>query len=148
MDYCFSQREVSENPDAHDSLFDICNGNMDAYRFIWRCWNFFHLMDDLVDRDKPVSINDAAKELFLFTQEISLNPFYNLHKHQILPFVLNACNGWVCGEEMADGNDEERKLSPAIKCSDFNLYSFVAFLTGGWDNMRKADARFRIYDKE
>jgi hypothetical protein len=148
MDYCSKNQEFKENPDAYNSLSIVCNGDEHALDFVWRCWNFFHLMDDLVDRDKDVQIAEASRELFMFTQTIALNPFFQNYKYQLLPFILNACNGWIVGESFANGSDSEKRVSPAIKCSDFNLYSYVGFLTGGWSHMRDVDSKFRTYDKE
>lgn len=149
MDYCSKEQEAKENPDAYNSLAVVCNGDLYALEFVWRCWNFFHLMDDLIDKDKSVSINEASRELFMFTQTIAMNPFFQNYKEQLMPFILNACNGWIVGEEWAEfGSDSQKKLSPVLKCSDFNLYSYVGFLTGGWENMRNVDEKFRSYDKE
>lgn len=149
MDYCLKQSELSENPDTLMAFEAICNGDKNALDFIWRVWNFFHLIDDLVDKDKPVTLEEASRELFMFTQTIAFNPFFQAYKTQLLPFILNACNGWVIGDQWAASElDSKRRVSPALKCSDFNLYSYVAFLTGGWDNMRTSDQIFRHYDKE
>jgi|APGre2960657404_1045060.scaffolds.fasta_scaffold86700_1 hypothetical protein len=143
MDYCSKPEEVAQNPNALGLMVLIANGNADAFDFIWRCWNFCHLLDDLIDKDKPVTITETARELFLFTQTIAINPFFQLNTASLLPMILNACNGWVAGEE-ANG----KEYAPAIKCSDFNIYSHVAFLVGGWEHMRYVDSKFRIYDKE
>jgi hypothetical protein len=143
MDYCSKPEEVAQNPEALGLMALISNGNEAAFDLIWRCWNFFLLLDDLIDKDKPVTITEAARELFLFTQTIALNPFFQQNKFSLLPMILNACNGWVAGEE-ASG----KEYAPVLKCSDFNIYSHVAFLVGGWDHMRYVDSKFRTYDKE
>lgn len=145
MDYCSKPEEVEQNPNALGLMILIANGNDSAFDFIWRCWNFFHLLDDLIDKDKPVTITETARELFLFTQTIALNPFFQLNKISLLPMVLNACNGWVAGEE---ASEENKEYAPVLKCSDFNIYSHVAFLVGGWEHMRFVDSKFRTYDKE
>ena len=148
MDYCNKPEEVSENPDTYNSIVLLCNNNQHAIDFVWRVWNFFHLMDDLVDRDKPVTIEEASRELFLFTQTIALNPFFQHYRDQLLPFILNACNGWIVGDKWAEASEAKKRLSPVLKCSDFNLYSYVSYLVGGWEHMRQCDDQFRIYDKE
>jgi hypothetical protein len=145
MDYCSKPEEVAQNPQALNLLMLIANGNDAAFDFIWRCWNFFHLLDDLIDKDKPVTIEEASRELFLFTQTIAMNPFFQGNKYALLPMILNACNGWVVGEEASEAN---KQYAPVLKCSDFNIYSHVAFLVGGWEHMREVDSKFRVYDKE
>lgn len=145
MDYCSKPEEVAQNPQAFNLLMLIANGNDAAFNFVWRCWNFFHLLDDLIDKDKPVTIQEASRELFLFTQEIALNPFFQANKHSLLSMILNACNGWIVGEEASEDN---KQYAPVLKCSDFNIYSHVAFLVGGWEHMRQVDSKFRSYDKE
>ena len=138
MDYCSKPKEVVKNPNAFKVMQFIAAGNDHALDFIWRCWNFCHMLDDLVDRDEEVAIEEVARELFLFIQTISLNQFFQLHKHSLLPLILNACNGWVAGEKAG---------SAVLKCSDFTIYSHVAFLIGGWEHMRNLD-QIRSYDKE
>jgi hypothetical protein len=145
MDYCSKPEEIAANPKAFGLFLLIANGNECAFDFIWRCWNFFHLLDDLIDRDKPVTIQETSRELFLFTQTIALNPFFQEHKRSLLPMILNACNGWIVGEEASEAN---KQYAPMLKCSDFNIYSHVAFLVAGWEHMRRVDSKFRIYDKE
>ena len=145
MDYCSKPEEIAQNPNALSLMMLIAKGNDAAFDLIWRCWNFFHLLDDLIDKDKPVTIEEASRELFLFTQTIAMNPFFQGNKHALLPMILNACNGWIAGEEASEAN---KQYAPVLKCSDFNIYSHVAFLVGGWEHMREVDSRFRVYDKE
>lgn len=145
MDYCNKPEETTQNPEALGLMLLISNGNDAAFDFIWRCWNFFHLLDDLIDKDKPVTIQETSRELFLFTQTIALNSFFQANKFSLLPLILNACNGWIAGEE---ASKENKIYAPVLKCSDFNIYSHVAFLVGGWEHMRCVDSKFRTYDKE
>lgn len=145
MDYCSKPEEVFQNPEALSLMVLISNGNSAALDFIWRCWNFCHLIDDLIDRDKPVTIQETAREIFMFTQMIALNEFFQVHKASLLPMILNACNGWVAGEQ---ASKQKKKYAPALKCSDFNIYSHVAFLVGGWEHMVYVDSQFRTYDEE
>lgn len=144
MDYCSKSEEVTKNPNALNIMLFIANGNVDAFNFIWRCWNFCHVIDDLVDRDQPVLIDEVSRELFLFIETLCCNPFFQQHKLSLLPLILNACHGWVTGEEAAAQGSSN---SSVLKCSDFAIYSHVAFLIGGWQHMRAID-QLRQYDKE
>lgn len=144
MDYCSKSEEVTKNPNALNIMLFIANGNVDAFNFIWRCWNFCHVIDDLVDRDQPMLIDEVSRELFLFIETLCCNPFFQQHKLSLLPLILNACHGWVTGEEAAAQGSSN---SSVLKCSDFAIYSHVAFLIGGWQHMRAID-QIRQYDKE
>lgn len=144
MDYCSKSEEVTKNPNALNMMLFIANGNVDAFNFIWRCWNFCHVIDDLVDRDQPVLIDEVSRELFLFIETLCCNSFFQQHKLSLLPLILNACHGWVTGEEAAAHGSSN---SSVLKCSDFAIYSHVAFLIGGWQHMRAID-QIRQYDKE
>lgn len=144
MDYCSKSEEVTKNPNALNIMLFIANGDVDAFNFIWRCWNFCHVIDDLVDRDQPVLIDEVSRELFLFIETLCCNSFFQQHKLSLLPLILNACHGWVTGEEAAAQGSSN---SSVLKCSDFAIYSHVAFLIGGWQHMRAID-QLRQYDKE
>ena len=144
MDYCNKPNEVAKNPNAMNMMLFIANGNADAFNFLWRCWNFCHVLDDLVDRDQPVLLEDVSRELFLFVETLCLNQFFQQNKPSLLPLILNACHGWVTGEEAAA---QGKNYASALKCSDFAIYSHVAFLIGGWQHMRAID-QIRQYDKE
>jgi len=144
MDYCSKPEEIAKNPNAKSIMLFIANGNEEAFSFLWRCWNFCHIIDDLVDRDQPVLLDEVSRELFLFIETISCNLFFQQHKANLLPLILNACHGWVTGEE---SEAQSKGYSSVLKCSDFAIYSHVAFLIGGWAHMRAID-QIRKYDKE
>jgi len=148
IDYAEKPAEIAENPNAKRTIDMIVCGNRDAGVFLWRFWCFMHAFDDLVDRDKPVSADEAIRELVLFLQEVSFNPFYNLHKQSLFGFIAMVANRAIAGELWKHGTPEQQAASAAVRCGDLDLYSHIAFLCGGWDHMRNLDSEIRVIDKE
>ncbi len=146
MDYCDTPDEVAKNPKIKRELLVIANGNTDAFRFMWTMWNWSHVIDDLVDRDKEVGVESAAKYFVAIAQELSFNKFYRDNASYLFALVASMFNRWCDGEEFEKSADRLKQAqSHVIKCGDLELYLGVAHLTGGWDYVRKCKA-FRTYD--
>lgn len=146
VDYCDTPAEVAENPDAKAWLTAMANGNPQAFQFMWQFWCFSHMFDDLVDRDKPVDNERAGREMVLLLAQISFNPFYLEYKEQLFAHVVQGFNNWIDGDAWRNSGDPKKMAAAdVISCGDLNLYTHVAFITGGWDAMRRLKD-FRSYD--
>jgi len=106
MDYCRTEDEIAKNPEAEDWCKLVAAGNIHAYEFAWRLWNFNHMFDDLVDRDKEPSKEQIFYELVEFVKHISFNPFYNAHKDSIFPLLVSLANRTLDGDEMGESECE------------------------------------------
>jgi hypothetical protein len=137
-DYCDKPAEVEENPRAKEILAHIANGDPHAFEWMWAFWNFEHVLDDLVDRDKSPTSADVAGSLAAFVVATTVNPFYVRHGATLLPLIISACNRWVDGDAMKNA---------AVRCGEIDLFLHVAYLTGGWDHMRSVSELTRSYDK-
>lgn len=142
-DYCAGD----VNHRVPEIIARIVKGNADAGRFLWQFWNFAQLIDDLVDRDRRVTVAQAAKEVIGFTHEISFNAFYQTHKASLFPLLATACDRWVMGDAMPTGTDEERGMARVVRCGELEVFCAVAYLLGGWEHMRAMSADIRRYDK-
>lgn len=146
MDYCDAPDEVQKNPKAKEYFLHIANGDADVFRFLWAFWNFEHCYDDLIDRDKQVTQEQAVKCLVDFVTMISFNPFYQQYKHTLHPLIIQACTRWLDGDEWARSDDpEKRTMARVVRCGDVDIMMQVAYLTGGWEFMREV-RYMRQYD--
>lgn len=137
LDYCDAPDEAAKNPDAKTHFLEFAKGDAAAFEFMWGFWCFFHCYDDLVDRDKPVPAEVGVQALANFLFMISFNSFYQTHKDQLFPFLLQVCNRWLSGDEWERSDDvEQQKVSHVVRCGDLEMYFHIAFLTGGWEHMR------------
>lgn len=146
MDYCDSDDERKKNPDAKFWLYTIANGNQEALRFMWTMWNWSHVVDDLVDRDKEVGVENAAKWFIKIAEELTFNQFYLQNSASLFPAIMQMFNRWCDGEIWEKSSDPVQKAaSHVIKCGDIELYLTVAYLVGGWDHVRSC-REARSYD--
>lgn len=145
-DYCDEPDEVAKNPDAKRHFRELANGNEHAFEFMWHFWCFVHCYDDMVDRDKPVSAEQAARAFAQFFLTINYNPFYLQHKDQLFGFIIQVFNRWLDGDEWEKSPDKMKRIaSHVVRSGDVELYLHVGYLCGGWDHLR-AMKHTRGYD--
>jgi len=91
-------------------------------------YNFCHVLDDLVDRDKPVTAERVGMMVLGVLEGLATNPFFQTHAAALLPvFRLGALN-WVESERLrAEGDERERWAAEVFK----SLYQEVFWLTAG-----------------
>ena len=141
MDYCDAPDEVSKNPQAKAHLLQIANGNQSAFDFMWTMWNWSHVIDDLVDRDKNAGVEHAARWFIEMAHQLAFNEFFQANKAYLFSMVMSMFNRWCDGEEWEQSTDaRKRAASHVIKCGDIELYLSVAYLTGGWEHVRACKA--------
>ena len=127
-------------------LEKIANGNQQAFSFMWSMWNWSHVIDDLVDQDKPVGVENAAQYFIRMANELTFNPFYIRNNEYLFSLVVSMFNRWCDGEEWENSDSlTKQTASHVIKCGDIELYLGVAYLTGGWEHVR-ACKEARSYD--
>jgi hypothetical protein len=135
-DYVDRPEEGAKNPHAKEWLRRVANGNAAAFEFCWAMWNFEHMLDDLVDEPHgTVSQAWVAREMARVFTTLSFNEFYLINKAELFSLLISCFNRWVEADEMRAMNESE-DLTSAVRCAELDLFSFVAFLTGGWDHMR------------
>lgn len=146
--YCDKPEEVAANPHAKQLMHEVANGNQAAFEWMWDFWCFTHVIDDLVDADKKLTTAEAAMALAQFVTALSLNPFYIQNVASLYPLIISACNRWIDGDAMDKSGDQRSRIhSEVVRCGDLELFLHIAFLTGGWDHMRKMSGRVRRYDR-
>lgn len=146
-DYCSAPDELAKNPHAHAWMKEIANGNHDALSFMMTWWSFTHIYDDLVDNDKPVTAEQASGQFIAMLYELWYNPFVQQHRDRLFPLIVSMFNRWVDGDEWERRDDDFSKIaSSVIRCGDIDLYHVIAYLTGGWENMRRTRGA-RSYDR-
>src|ERR1035437_5016889 len=105
VDYCDAPDEVAKNPKIKQELVDIANGNESAFQFMWMMWNWSHVIDDLVDRDKEAGVENAAKYFIAIARELTFNEFYRSNSGYLFGLIHSMFNRWCDGEEFEKSSD-------------------------------------------
>ena len=134
------------NPDIETAFQEIAAGNQAAYEFCRSSFEFFHLIDDLVDHDKPVDLNDMALGLLKFIDVIGGNEFYQTHRTDLFTFIYSAAMAFAASQRMATDPDVQRRLAAEVLKSQYqDLFFRVAFWVGGSRHAIEMDTKFRGY---
>lgn len=145
--YIETPQEQAENPDAMKWLRFVANGDAAAFDFLVTVWNWNHVLDDLVDRDKPVTQETVARSVLELVRVLSFNEFYQKNSAYLFALITSMVNRWLDGDEWERSDDPmKRAYAPVVRCGDVDFVLGVAYLTGGWEHLR-ACKEARSYDK-
>jgi len=135
--------------DQDDIIAKAANGNRDAARFLSVLIEFAHHLDDLIDRDKPVTDAILMECVMAWTMEVSSNPFVQANRASLIPLLLVSVNAWLDANEWAKSKDENLvRSADTLKGMYHEIFYYVAYLTGGWKSMRALSSTAREYDYE
>ena len=120
----------------------ITKGNVYASQFLGAWVTFCHLLDDLVDKDKPADDKRIVSEVLLFLEAIVVNPWGRDHSALLWPLIVTSSNAWL------DSNKKTGAEADVLKGMYHEVVWFTAFLCGGQQHMQEMTSRFREYDFE
>lgn len=131
---------------AEDTKF-IVQGNEVAERFVRVFVDHCHLLDDLVDNDKPWDDERIIASEINWMMELCGNPFFLAHKPQLVPLIVTGFNAWLDANRWEKDTDTRRRLSAdVVKGIYHEVVHYCAFACGGWAHMREVTSRLREYD--
>lgn len=134
------------NPDIETAFQEICAGNVHAYELCRSVFEFFHLVDDLVDHDKPLQPNDIVLGLLKFIDVIGGNEFYQAHRADLFASIYAAAMAYAASLRMANDADVQRRVAAEVLKSQYqDLFFRVAFWVGGSRHSIECDTKFRGY---
>jgi hypothetical protein len=120
-------------------------GDMGALWFIRQFGDVCEVFDDLVDKDKPVTDADLARTLFAVLTEMPLNPFFDKHKHQLIPIIVTGINAWLDANTLEKGSENDRVFSYVLRDWYAELIAYIIYLCRGRDYMRSVSMEVRHF---
>lgn len=118
-------------------------GNHNALLFLIALLPYVHLVDDLWDQDKPVELEDLAKTLMRFNEQLLSNPWVQERRQAVTALMRAGAQAWV--DSHAPGHERARDV---LKSQYHELVWYVANECGGWDHAREVARMFREFDFE
>lgn len=133
-------------PDIETAFREISAGNDLAYEFCRCAFEFFHLIDDLIDRDKDLQPNDIVLALLKFIDVIGGNEFYQTHRADLFASINAAAMAFAASLRMASDPDIQHRVAAEVLKSQYqDLFFRVAFWVGGSRHSIEMDTKFRGY---
>ncbi len=125
----------------------VCKGNQEAMLFVDSWVTFCHVIDDVVDEDKPVTDEQIIRAMASYTITIAKNPFFQTHREALVALMLQGFSAWLDANKMEDSEDERtRKTSDVVKGFYHEVVWHVSLLCGGYDHWRAVTSAHREYD--
>jgi hypothetical protein len=127
----------------------VACGNKDAEAFVLSFVAFCHMLDDIVDGDKPVDDMRLVRESLALIDEMMLNPWVNANRIFLWPSIVGCFNAWIDANKWErDGTPVQQRDADVVKGIYHETVFLVARLCGGFDHMRFVTAEHREYDHD
>lgn len=125
----------------------VCKGNQEAMNFVGSWVTFCHVVDDVVDEDKPVTDEMLIKAMASYTVTLAKNPFFKAHSDALVSLMLQGFSAWLDSNQMEESEDlRTRQTSDVVKGFYHEVVWHVALLCGGYDHWREITKAHRKYD--
>lgn len=132
-----------------ETITAASNGNLQAAQFLTVFARRAHLLDDLVDRDKPVTGEQLAQAEWDWLVVLTGNPFFLAHKDRLMGVIAGALNAWLDSNVAGSFAPSPVAITrDVLKGQWHDVLRLVALLTGGWQALRELSPCIRDYDWE
>jgi hypothetical protein len=126
---------------------ELCAGNTAAQEFCTVFIVWCHLVDDTVDRDKPLpDLETFARVMLEAATVFAFNPFFQEHREKLLPLIIQGTKAFEDSLAWASHSEPcKRRAADVLKGQYQEVLWHVAYLVGGYDHMDAMTRRWRHY---
>ena len=123
----------------------LCRGDAEAVHFCVLHDRYAHMLDDLIDMDKPADPGVFA----LLCMEIYSSPFFQRNSIALRTVMRLSHSNWLDANEWEKSPVAwQRTEADTIRHSGADVIRVVADLCGGWEAMRSISPVLRILGYE
>lgn len=127
----------------------VTKGNADAAAFLLAYVAYCHLLDDVVDKDKPVTDKRLVTESLALFDEMILNPWFQENRIVLWPTIVCGFNAWLDANAWERSEDQQkRRDADVVKGVYHETVWLAARLCGGLEHMRAVCEAHREYDHD
>lgn len=127
----------------------VANGNELAADFVYAFVGYCHLLDDIIDKDKPVDDERLIRENIVFLEAVIVNPWARERMTLFWPLLVTSFNAWLDSNKWEkEGTLDQQRDADVVKGIYHEIVFWVAYLTGGWEHLRKVSSENREYDHD
>lgn len=123
---------------------ELCsNGNRDAWEYLSIIAQSSRLIDDMVDEHEQWKREDTYHLARLLLIELPANNFFHQNRAALLSQHVTSLNAWIDSNDWMVEEGARRNYALVIRDQLTELALAVAYLTGGFDNLRKVSLQVR-----
>jgi hypothetical protein len=126
---------------------ELCAGNASAQEFCTVFVVWCQLVDDVIDRDKPLpTTEDFARMMLEAATVFAFNSFFQTHRASLLPLIIQATKAFEDSLAWAVSPDaHKRRAADVLKSQYQEVLWHVSFLVGGYGHLDAMTTRWRHY---
>jgi hypothetical protein len=113
-----------------DTVRPYFKHNEDAACFIDDLFAIWHVWDDLIDKDKPLTDEDINKTFMLALVKLPRNRFYQAYFAVLNPLLENSFINWL-GSNKLEQNGSDLPIAFDLRNSYVNIITACANIIGG-----------------
>jgi hypothetical protein len=132
----------------HAQIVRLCRGNTEALEWIEIGRRYVHEIDDLIDEDVPRGDRRAAAEracrIGALAIQLYSHPFFLKHGAALSQAMLTNTNNYADSVRWEEsGTKWQREFSDWARHGWLDVALLVAYICGGYENMRNESAELR-----
>lgn len=121
----------SKQTNDQEFLLHAYRNNADAVRLALELRHISHVLDDLVDRDKPVSDEQIRSAFWRALIVLPANAFYAENLAYLHPLMSAALVNWQIANVFERGSLEDRHMAHCLRYDLATVLVMIANLIGG-----------------
>lgn len=130
-------------------FMEATRNNEEAWKFVELFCDRSHMIDDIIDGEKPMTDEQIISRELAWMMSIGTNGFWQAHSGFLLPLVIMGCNAWLDANRWEKSDDPVKRChSDVVKSLYHEVVFAVVYICGGWENLRKFTAKHREYQKD
>lgn len=134
-----TEEERKTNRENVEKIIKLCaNGNKYAEDYLTAFAYVARVFDDLIDKDFPVTDIQICRAFFVLSAELWMNPFFLKHSRLLISLHVASFNAFMDSNIWEKSEERlERVYAHVMKDFSNELLGLTAFLTGGYEHMRR-----------
>lgn len=132
----------------HEFLIEVLKGDIFAVDFCESVFRISQVLDDLIDKDKPVGDDEIIEIFWRAMIQLPNNEFYRRNFDILNPMLRAMMVDWLDANTLERGGDHEKSVAFVLRDSIGAIAIHSAYLVGGYAWGRKVSALIRSHIHE
>ena len=132
-------------PTEDELLNEMLFKDKAAIGFCKAIFRISQVLDDLIDKDKPLTDEEVIKSFWAALVWLPQNPFYLENMHTLVPMLQVFMQDWVDSTQLEKGDEADQNAAFILRDSISGLLIHVMHIVGGYEWAMDNSAAVRRY---